>query len=165
MFPIESQASVKEGIWFVFNDENHTIHVWGSLLNGKENVFVDEQIVSEKRSIKQNSEHIFNIDNNEYKIKVSAVNRLMGPLECQLFRNGILKSSYSCKYERGKNAKQYSFLAMMLLIGIVGIPTSFIMNAPVPISLLFITISVVTIVLIRRNGPFKNGEFVFEKTQ
>lgn len=165
MFPLESHASIKEGIWFVFNEGNHIIHVWGSLLSGKESIFVDEQLVSEKRSIKQNSEHIFTIENNEYIVKVSAVHQLNGPLECHLIKNGISQSSYICKYERGEKAKQYLFLVTMLLIGIIGTPISLIMNSSLPTVLLFFSIFIVTIVLIKRNSPFKKGEFIFEKIE
>ncbi len=52
--PQESKGSFKEGIWFVFQHLGFTI-VAGGKINGKEFVYVNGELVSEKRSIKTNN--------------------------------------------------------------------------------------------------------------
>jgi hypothetical protein len=47
--PEKSEASTSSGIWFVWNDGNNTIRVWSSAINGKEKIYLNDKLISEKK--------------------------------------------------------------------------------------------------------------------
>ena len=49
MTPEKSQASNKDGIWYVFKDGNNTIKYWCSSFTGKEKVYLNENLIADKR--------------------------------------------------------------------------------------------------------------------
>lgn len=49
--PENSQKSFKEGVWFVFKDGENTIRLWLSNKNGKEQFYINDEIVSEKKAL------------------------------------------------------------------------------------------------------------------
>jgi len=82
MLPNTSQASPTKGIWFVHNDGINTIRFFGSTI-GKEKIFLNEELVSEHRSMKLKSAHKFEDKNgNTYDIKISTTSLLKGEMEC-----------------------------------------------------------------------------------
>jgi len=62
-----------------FDCGEHTIKVIASFTSGKEYVYVDDQLVSEKRSFRYKSEHTFILDGKQAVIKVSIASILRGP--------------------------------------------------------------------------------------
>ena len=90
--PKESGGSLTKGIWFVFRDNENTIIACGSVFSGKEYVYTNGELLSEKRSMKKRSEHYFKIDQTDYKAVFDVQNILTGRMICTLFRgNEIVK--------------------------------------------------------------------------
>lgn len=70
---IPNEASIS-----FFDCGEHTIKVIASFTSGKEYVFVDDQLVSEKRSFRFKSEHTFVLDGQQAIIKVSIASLFRG---------------------------------------------------------------------------------------
>ena len=96
----ESQGSIYKGIWFVFNDNENTIKVWVSGTSGKEKVYLNDTLVSEKRNLKMNSQHTFSDSNQtNYEVKTINTNIMKGVLECHLNKIGDIIKKYECRFD------------------------------------------------------------------
>lgn len=119
----ESQGSIFKGIWFVFNDNENTIKVWGSGTSGKEKVYLNDKLVSEKRNLKMNSQHTFSDSNQtNYVVKTINTNIMKGVLECQLYKNGEVLKKYECRFDLKGFANAKSLLTLIggaMIIGVL----------------------------------------------
>lgn len=115
MLPDKSEGSVKNGIWFVHEDGSNLIHVWGSTMSGKEKVFLNNQIVSEGRTVKMKSGHIFQDENGaNYEVKIETVNLAKGSLMCSLVKNDELIKTFKSTIVRGKGLNMKTLVAIIL---------------------------------------------------
>jgi len=92
MKPLEESASqsiFKNGYWFYFDLDGVKITAFGSAWTGKEVIFAGEEIVSLKRSFRKLSEHIIQVDTDQYRIQFVTINIWTGELSCQLFKNDV----------------------------------------------------------------------------
>jgi len=76
----------KLGYKFYFQDGDDQIACFGAFFSGKEEVYVNDDLVSSKRSSKCVSKHTFNFDGSAYQVKFDMQNILTGRLECTLFK-------------------------------------------------------------------------------
>ncbi|BDF93345.1 hypothetical protein RC083_05085 [Pseudoalteromonas haloplanktis] len=84
----------KLGYKFYFQDGDDQIACFGSYFTGKEEVYVNDELVSEKRSINVTSKHQFELSGNTFNVKFEMHNILTGRLECSLYKNKKLVKSY-----------------------------------------------------------------------
>ena len=84
----------KLGYKFYFQDGDDQIACFGSYFTGKEEVYINDELVSEKRSINVTSTHQFELSGNRFNVKFEMHNILTGRLECSLFKNKKLIKSY-----------------------------------------------------------------------
>jgi len=115
MIPDKSEASIKKGNWFIYKDGINVIQVWGSNLNGKEKVFLNNELVSEQRSIKMQSSHNFTDKNgNKYEVKFDTQSLLKGGLKCILKRDDHILRTFKAEYIQGKyfTIKRFSILIL-----------------------------------------------------
>jgi hypothetical protein len=104
MTPEKSQASIKEGIWYVFEDGNNIIKLWCSSLSGKEKLYLNEKLISEKRSMRMTNEYSFKDDSGlNYSLILKTTNLLKGHIVCRLERNGEHVRTIKSKVVLGKN--------------------------------------------------------------
>lgn len=108
-------VSLKHGYWFYFDDEGAQIVAFASALNGKEVVFVDDEIVSNKRSFSLKTPHTFEHNGRHYELVIACENLLTGALSCSLFKDGILLSNTRKSYFQSLK----SFFIVTFLIGLV----------------------------------------------
>lgn len=90
VLPATSQAGFLAGCWFVFPTEAGCIRVWGSWLSGKERIYVDERVVTERRNLRFSSEHAFLAGGQEHVVSIAVLSILKGHLSCTLRRNGTI---------------------------------------------------------------------------
>ena len=57
----------------------------GSSISGKEFVYINDELVSTKRSKSTLSEHEFSVDGNNYKLEFDVLDKLKGELACRLY--------------------------------------------------------------------------------
>jgi hypothetical protein len=104
--PLNSQVSLLKGFWFIFRDGDREIAAHGSALSGRERIFVNGQLVSEKRSLSMTSRHQFSWEENMYEIMFHIPRILAGRMECSLMKDGIFvecfKTSYKFKFKIAK---------------------------------------------------------------
>ena len=96
--PDKSQGNIRSGLWFVFPLTNHTIRAWGSLITGMECIYLDEDIVSEHRSMGKTSQHEFDALNSKWKIEFKTISLLRGQLQCTLFQDNKKIHTYHTGY-------------------------------------------------------------------
>ena len=114
MLPENSQASLKEGIWLVYQDGDNIIKFWGSGMSGKEKVYLNDILVSEKRSMKMISEHHFSINNKKYKITCKTISFMNGTLLCNFYRDDQLIKSFNTKIHYTRYQSIFRILILML---------------------------------------------------
>lgn len=80
---------LKQGYNFYFNLEGQEIRAYGSYLSGREEVYVNDNLVSKKRSLNFKSHHEFKLDEDTFEVEFNVVNLLNGEIECVLIKNGV----------------------------------------------------------------------------
>ena len=104
--------SITNGFSFAFKEGNTEITAGGSVFTGKEYVYVNDDLVSQKKSYSKNSKHPFAFDNNNYEIQFLVTNILKGRMECSLLKNDKLIK----KYKMDSNYKFNIFRLLAYLI-------------------------------------------------
>jgi hypothetical protein len=77
----------KLGYKFYFQDGDNQIACFGSFFTGKEEIYINDDLVSTKRSIGVKSEHKFEFAGNVYHVEYFMKNILSGRLQCSLVKN------------------------------------------------------------------------------
>ncbi len=67
--PSKSTGNSLKGLWFVFQEGQNKVHAWGSAATGKEKVFLNYQLVSERHNLKKQSAHLFQEKGAVYEVK------------------------------------------------------------------------------------------------
>ncbi len=73
---------------FEFEHDGHNITANASGINGKEEVLVNGEPVSKKRSLGFSSRHDFVVDGTEYELHFKVRGFMLSRLECRLVANG-----------------------------------------------------------------------------
>jgi len=121
----------KNGYNFHFDVDGHHIHCYGSINSGKEILYIDEQVISEKRTFRRKSVTAFEIDNNNFEVEYNMVSMLKGELHCTLIKNGVHVETQimTMSQEESKGAFWvgfWSFFAIGAIVGFFG--ATFILN-------------------------------------
>lgn len=154
MIPEKSEASIKKGNWFIHKDGDNTIQVWSSNVHGKEKVFLNNNLVSEHRSIKMKSAHQFqSADGANYEVRFRMESLSNGSLECVMERDGTRIKTFKTKYIKGKNFSLKR--AFVLLLACIGYSTLGLMfDIPDFFSVVFVAILMLAHFLTRDHGEF-----------
>ena len=115
MIPENTQANLKEGNWFIHKDGINVIQVWGSNFNGKEKVFLNNEIVSERRNrIKKQSAHHFQDENgDQYEVKFETTSISEGVMECTIKKENKILKVFKTTYVKGKNSVFRIFIPIL----------------------------------------------------
>ncbi|MBM7074138.1 hypothetical protein JQC92_19225 [Shewanella sp. 202IG2-18] len=90
---------LSKGYQFRFVVNNNVITTWGSSWNGKEIIKVNDEVVSEQRSYKRKSIHLFKVDDIPYEIEFNMIDILRGHLQCTLIEDGVHVETQSIAYK------------------------------------------------------------------
>jgi len=85
---MKDKFSLRKGIDLNYQDEGNHIKVWASAISGMEKVYANGKEVSCKRGLSGKSNHIFVINNINYKISFDVDSLTKGPYHCTLYKNG-----------------------------------------------------------------------------
>ena len=92
--PTISKADFTNGIWMVFNSEKHIVKVWMSLVNGKEIIYVNDELLSERRNITSfNTVDSFNHNGDHFDVEIDTESLLPLKINCSVFINGHWKGT------------------------------------------------------------------------
>lgn len=104
------------------------IRVESSFLTGQEQVFVNDQLISKKRSWRYSSAHAFEIKGQAIEVKIRIGSILRGPVVIELWVNGEKKDSDEWDLKRiMQRARQpgWKALLMIFLWGMAGAVVGF----------------------------------------
>ncbi len=89
--PNSSSTDYVSGVWFVHHGPGVIIRVWLSLLNGKEKIYANEDLVAEKRNITRlTTLHTFEYQGSLFDVEVYVNNLIMMEMQCNIFKDGDL---------------------------------------------------------------------------
>jgi hypothetical protein len=86
---LEGTISFSKGFQYVFTEGDHTIYLSCSAVNGKEQLYVDDKLVSKKWSFRRKSIHQFPIGDDLYEVELHVVNMFTGETHCTLIKNDV----------------------------------------------------------------------------
>ena len=86
---LDSTVSFRKGFSYSYRDNDHDIHLQCSAFSGKEYLYVDDKLVSEKWSFKRKSIHQFTLGDDLYEVELHVVNLLTGETHCTLIKNDV----------------------------------------------------------------------------
>jgi hypothetical protein len=118
------EVSLKAGAIFRFQLEDAQIIYKCSPFSGKEEILVNDKIISQSQNFKLNSQHAFSIDNADYELTFESKDLVKGNSECSLKRSGQLLKTYKLKYIKSENKPPlvYRIITLLLCVAIgVGI--------------------------------------------
>lgn len=87
------KISLKRGIECFFDVGDATIRVWASAWSGREVVELNNEVVSDKRSLKLSTPHRFTHEGQNYEVVFQISSLLSGLFEVFLYRDGTLIDS------------------------------------------------------------------------
>lgn len=105
---------------FEFNVGDHSLVATGTMATGKEEIYLDGELVSEKRTQKKSSFHLVEIEGKGYEIKFLMSSYFLGKLKCQLWSGDILIKSYRLKSHQNSLAFFGLLVSLILLSGLMG---------------------------------------------
>ena len=89
-----------KGLWFVHQEEDVIIRVWGSTMSGKERVYINDDMVSEKTVVtKFVSIHRCSYAGSNYEVEFRLRTSSDYQYECNIYRDGHLLKSFMSGYQ------------------------------------------------------------------
>jgi hypothetical protein len=122
-----SNVGYLDGYHFEFEIDGYKIHTHGSAKSGKEQVYINDKKIAEKRSFKRKSILNFVLDENKYEIEFNMVSLLTGELHCSLIKNGTHIKTHKKALKRYYQIGSKRTLLWLFLIG--GLVGYFVMAA------------------------------------
>ncbi|MBW4622178.1 MAG: hypothetical protein KME17_22845 [Cyanosarcina radialis HA8281-LM2] len=140
--PKSSQVSLSKGFWFIFRDGEREIAAHGSTITGRERIFVNGELISEKRSLSKRSEHQFTVNENIYKVIFVVPQILQGKMECSLIKDGKCIRAFKTSPKNSK-FRTLDFIILGLIGGVSGFLIS---HFKLPFWLIFFVIFAVIVI-------------------
>ena len=94
------QASLRHGYWWHFEDGDDDITVHATMF-GKEYIYINDVLVSEKLGLKFNGHHEFDSAGAEYAVDFKLLNFLTSNMDCLIYKNGTLIGQHAISYFEG----------------------------------------------------------------
>jgi hypothetical protein len=95
-----SKPAIKNGYKFQFEFNGLSFRAGGSSTTGKEYVYVNDELISEKRSMSKLSEHLFSINDHHYKVEFDVLDKAKGELACRLYCDDKLVKLFAARPKR-----------------------------------------------------------------
>lgn len=115
MLPKTHQASISDGVWFVFQDGDSVVAVHGSIFSGKERVYVNGELKVDSRSFGLRSEHHIELDHTRYTVIFRVRNVLTGKVSCTLLKNDNVFQSCQLTFTNAGRWQRFVLLSTVLL--------------------------------------------------
>ena len=117
---------IRKGYIFIFRDGDNEIEAHGSAYSGKETIYYNGDIVSEKRSMSFTSRHPFSVGEKSYRVTFGITSYLRGGVECSLHKNGRQLGHEEQIMYQGSWGKILTILFLFMGVGIaVGYSTGY----------------------------------------
>jgi len=107
----------KLGYLFYFQLGDNQLACYGSYFAGKEEVYLNDDLISSKRSFGFKSTHAIDIDRKKYDISYQIVNPLSGKVTCSLLSDNRLILAQSQSLVSGNNKSVNNMLLRCFAVG------------------------------------------------
>ncbi len=97
--PVSSPV-IRNGYNFHFEFNGMSFRAGGSSVSGKEFVYVNDELVSSKRSQSTLSEHEFSVDGHNYKLEFEVLDKVKGELACRLYCDEKMVKLFAARPKR-----------------------------------------------------------------
>ena len=108
------------GIWFYFSDGDRSIIFHMDSFSGRETIFVDGTKVSQKRSWRLMSEHVFNYQGDSFEVTFQMLSYLKGIWKVDVLKNGVLLDSETRDIVESLTGYQFSRKKKNIWLEILG---------------------------------------------
>ncbi|GIU11250.1 MULTISPECIES: hypothetical protein [unclassified Shewanella] len=113
-------VTITNGYWYYFNDQDVRITAHGSGYSGKETIYVNDEVVSDKRNlVKMNSCHKFCHLGNDYEVRFKVTSLMKATVECSLYRNNQHLATETKAFLSKDNQSVKKQIFMCFLAGLV----------------------------------------------
>lgn len=103
-------VSLRNGLWFYFNEVAPRIVVFASAMTGREVVLIDEEIVSEQRNLfSHTGTHRFDHQGSTWLITVALTNRWNREITCTVCKDGTQVAQSARAYRDSKASSWLPF--------------------------------------------------------
>jgi len=120
----DGTVSFSKGYDYSFEEAGHTIRLHCSAINGKEHLYIDNELVSKKWSFRRKSIHEFTIGEDHYEVELHVVDMLIGETHCTLIKNDVhvktLKKALKQSRQLSKDKLWWYIPSCFLIGGISG---------------------------------------------
>jgi hypothetical protein len=120
----ETYLVKKRGYKFYFQQGDNQIACFGSFFSGKEEVYINDELVSSKRNFGFKSVHEFELEGIKYHVNYHIINQFTGRVECSFLkgRKAIATQSQSLFSENPKAGASIVFWCLMVgfIFGVLG---------------------------------------------
>jgi len=112
-----------KGYNYSFEENGHVIHLHCSAVNGREKLYIDNELASKKWSFRRKSLHTFSMGKDAYEVELHVVDILRGETHCTLIKNGVhvqtLKQALTKSGQLDKGKLWWS-IPLIFLLGAIG---------------------------------------------
>ena len=84
------KTSLRDGYWWHFEDGENDITVNASAWSGKEYIYINDELMSEKLGLKFNGEHEFTYQGAAYRLEFKLLRMVTARMDCLIYKNGEL---------------------------------------------------------------------------
>lgn len=122
MIPEKTKGSVKDGVWMIYEDDLNTIQIWSSLMSGKEKIYLNGSLISEKRNLKRISDTDFNDENGtQYSVRFNVSNIMAMQLFCIIKRNDERVKTFRVKFSRERKKMVVALVLIVFIVFIISV--------------------------------------------
>lgn len=115
----EEALASKLGYLFYFQCNDNQITCYKSYFSGKEEVYLNDDLLSRKRSFALNSHHAIDIQGTRYDIVYQLVKPLIGKVTCSFLFDNTLILAQSQSLFNGNNKSANNVLLRCFAVGFV----------------------------------------------
>ncbi len=129
--PTTSQHSLLNGMWFIFKDGNREIAAYSSSTSGRESVFINGELISDKKSLRLKSIHTFTFESIDYNLVIVVHGLCMDKVQCSLAKNDV-RIALIRMYFSNNSFESNNFLLTLMFFLMILLGTHFIYPLLVP---------------------------------
>ncbi|ABZ74927.1 hypothetical protein Shal_0351 [Shewanella halifaxensis HAW-EB4] len=112
-------VTIANGYWYYFNDEEVRITAHGSGFTGKETIYVNDELITEKRNLGMKSAHEFCYLGNDYQVTFEVSSLLTATVVCTLYKNGKYMATETKAYLNMDSKSALKRIFMFFVAGMV----------------------------------------------
>jgi len=111
--------TITNGYWYYFEDAGVRVTAHGSGYSGQETVYVNDEVVSDKRNLGMKSSHEFCHMGNDYEVRFQVTNLLTATVACALYKNGEYVTTETKAYRNMDGKSALKPISLFFVAGLI----------------------------------------------